>query len=211
MENLMVLGPLGVLVDTPVFLETLHSIKWYQLEAMFYSNQAGDVVKCTSNPACSGFPVTVTISDLCPGSCGAYQFDLSGAAFGAMAIRGRENELRNVGRVQIQYQRVPCHYTGFNLAFRVDSGSNPFFFATAIEYENGDGDLSRVELQNGASGHWLPMQRSFGAVWKLNAAMPGPLSFRITSSSGKTVVVTNVIPVGWKPVDILFPCKFLMI
>ncbi|KAI8027865.1 Expansin-B15 [Camellia lanceoleosa] len=43
------------------------------------------------------------------------------------------------------------------------------------------------------------MQRSFGAVWKLNAAMPGPLSFRITSSSGKTVVVTNVIPVGWKP------------
>ncbi|KAI8026343.1 putative expansin-B14 [Camellia lanceoleosa] len=100
-------------------------------------------VKCTSNPACSGFPVTVTISDLCPGSCGAYQFDLSGAAFGAMAIRGRENELRNVGRVQIQYQRVPCHYTGFNLAFRVDSGSNPFFFATlTIEYENGDGDLS---------------------------------------------------------------------
>ncbi|CAL5331373.1 unnamed protein product [Camellia sinensis] len=99
---------------------------------------------------------------------------------------------------------VPCHYTGFNLAFRVDSGSNPFYFATAIEYENGDGDLSRVELQNGASGSWLPMQQSFGAVWKLNAAVPGPLSFRITSSSGKTVVATNVIPVGWKPGQIYY-------
>ncbi|GMP42819.1 hypothetical protein CsSME_00012426 [Camellia sinensis var. sinensis] len=156
-------------------------------------------VICTSNPACSGRPITVIISDLCPGTCGAYQFDLSGAAFGALAIRGREDELRHVGQMQIQYQRVPCHYTGFNLAFRIDSGSNPFYFATAIEYENGAGDMSGVEIQNGASGRWLPMQQSFGAVWKINAAMPGPLSFRITSSSRQTVVATNVIPVGWKP------------
>ncbi|KAI8026339.1 Expansin-B18 [Camellia lanceoleosa] len=108
------------------------------------------------------------------------------------------------GMTIYKYCRVPCHYTGFNLAFRVDSGSNPFYFATAIEYENGDGDLSRVELQNGALGSWLPMQQSFGAVWKLNATVPGPLSFRITSSSNKTVVATNVIPVGWKPGQIYY-------
>ncbi|KAI8026342.1 Expansin-B18 [Camellia lanceoleosa] len=156
-------------------------------------------VKCTSNPACSGYPLTVTISDFCPGTCGAYQFDLSGVAFGAMAIRGREDELRHAGQVQIQYQRVPCHYTGFNLAFRINSGSNPYYFATAMEYENGAGDISRVEIQNGASGSWLPMQQSFGAVWKINAAMPGPLSFRITSSFRQTLVATNVIPVGWQP------------
>ncbi|KAI8026346.1 Expansin-B18 [Camellia lanceoleosa] len=102
-----------------------------------------------------------------------------------MAIRGREDELRHAGQVQIQYQRI-------------DSGSNPFYFAASIEYENGAGDISRVEIQNGASGGWLPMQQSFGAVWKINAAMPGPLSFRITSSFRQIVVATNVIPVGWQ-------------
>ncbi|KAI8026340.1 Expansin-B18 [Camellia lanceoleosa] len=74
---------------------------------------------------------------------------------------------------------------------RIDSESNPFYFATTIEYENGAGDMSRVEIQNRASGRWLPMQQSFGAVWKINAAMPGPLSFRITSSFRQTVVATK--------------------
>ncbi|XP_057981192.1 expansin-B15-like [Malania oleifera] len=162
-------------------------------------------VKCTSHAACSGNPVTVVITDECPGcgsASGQPHFDLSGAAFGAMAnsFNGRY-ALRNAGLLQIQYKRVACNYRGMPVAFRVDAGSSPYYFAVLVEYENSDGDVSAVYLQE-ADGPWYPMQESWGAVWKLNSGSPLRPPFSIwltTSASHRTLVASNVIPAGWQP------------
>ncbi|XP_022151532.1 putative expansin-B2 isoform X2 [Momordica charantia] len=163
-------------------------------------------VKCSEKAACSGNPVTVVITDSCPGgSCASdsVHFDLSGTAFGAMAAAGRADELRNLGVLQIQHKRVECNYPGRSINFVVDSGSNSNYFAALIEYGDGDGDVGSVELKQALDSYsWTPMQQSWGAVWKLDSgsALQAPFSLKLTSlDSGKTVVANNVIPAGWKP------------
>ncbi|KAK7339320.1 hypothetical protein VNO77_19979 [Canavalia gladiata] len=162
-------------------------------------------VKCTGNSACSGKPVRVVITDECVG-CGSdaqYHFDLSGDAFGAMAVSGQDGNLRNAGKINIQHRRVECNYPGKSIAFHVDSGSNQQYFAALIEYEDGDGDLAKVELKEALdSSSWDSMQQSWGAVWKLDKGSPlkAPFSIRLTTlESGKTIVANNVIPTGWTP------------
>ncbi|KFK37302.1 hypothetical protein AALP_AA4G239600 [Arabis alpina] len=160
-------------------------------------------VKCTSNSVCSGNPVTVVITDECPGCVTeSVHFDLSGTSFGAMAKSGQDSQLRNVGVLQILYKKVECNYNGETVTFRVDEGSNTNYFAALVEYVNGDGEIGRVELKQASnSDTWLTMSHSWGAVWKLDVTSPlrAPLSLRVTSVSGETVVASNVIPAGWKP------------
>ncbi|MCL7032164.1 hypothetical protein MKW94_007352 [Papaver nudicaule] len=149
-----------------------------------------------------GKPVTVVITDECPGCVSeSTHFDLSGTAFGAMAISGQAQQLRNAGVLKIQYQRVNCNYPGTNIVFRVDAGSNPNYFATLVEYPTGDGDIASIDLQAiSVSSSWRPMQRLWGAVWKLDSAtaLKGPFSLRLKSANGKMIVATNVIPAGWR-------------
>ncbi|KAK4847978.1 hypothetical protein QYF36_007796 [Acer negundo] len=164
-------------------------------------------VKCTknANAKCSENPVSVVITDECPGgpcASDSVHFDLSGAAFGAMATSGQSDQLRNAGVLQIQYRRVECNYPGMKVVFSVDSGSNPNYFAVLIEFEDGDGDLSGVDLQQAPQTNtWLPMRQSWGAVWKLDAGstLTAPFSLRLTAAeSGKTIIANNVIPAGWQ-------------
>ncbi|XP_062221042.1 expansin-B11-like [Phragmites australis] len=162
-------------------------------------------VKCTSNPACSGQPATVVITDECPGGvclAEAAHFDMSGTSMGSMAKPGMADRLRAAGILKIQYKRVPCKYSGVNIAFRVDQGSNPFYFEVLVEFEDDDGDLSSVELMEAGCGTWTPMVQNWGALWRFNSntgkALKAPFSLRLTSDSGKVLVATNVIPAGWK-------------
>ncbi|KAK8654584.1 hypothetical protein V6N13_128543 [Hibiscus sabdariffa] len=161
-------------------------------------------VKCWTNAACSGNPVTVGITDECPGCVSeSVHFDLSGTSFGAMAEPGQADQLRNAGILQIQYREVDCKYPGTTIAFHVDSGSNPYYFATLVEYADGDGDLASVELKQALEPEsWQPMQQSWGAVWALNSGtrLRAPFSLRLTSlNSHNTIVATDVIPAGWTP------------
>lgn len=163
-------------------------------------------VKCDSNPACSGQPATVVITDECPGGvclAEAAHFDMSGTSMGAMAKPGMADRLRAAGILKIQYKRVPCKYSGVNIAFRVDQGSNPFYLEVLIEFEDGDGDLSAVHLMEAGCGTWTPMVQNWGALWRYNSntgkALKAPFSLRLTSDSGRVLVANNVIPAGWNP------------
>ncbi|OIW19033.1 hypothetical protein TanjilG_10594 [Lupinus angustifolius] len=163
-------------------------------------------VKCTENAACSQEPVNVVITDNCPGCTGSASFDLSGTAFGAMASPGKADQLRNAGKLtNAQYKRVSCNF-GKSIAFTVDSGSSPYYFAIEIEYENGDGNIVAVELKQGTeSNTWVPMFRSWGARWALNPGNPlkPPFSIKLTESgegnNKKSIVADKVIPNDWKP------------
>jgi hypothetical protein len=177
--------------------------------------------------------VTVVITDLSPGDLYPGEpahFDMSGTALGAMAQRGKADQLRNGGVIRVQYKRyvfnfpydlgprytagssadtnhgvnrrVPCKYPGVKITFRVDPGSNPFYFKTLIEFQNGDGNLRAVALKQAGSRSWTPMTHDWGALWRLNNGqrLRGPFSLQLTSgSSGMKLVANNVIPSNWKP------------
>ncbi|KAK1618656.1 hypothetical protein QYE76_024173 [Lolium multiflorum] len=160
-------------------------------------------VMCSSNKACSGKPVTVVITDLSPGNLYPGEpahFDMSGTALGAMAKPGKADQLRAGGVIRVQYKRVPCKYPGVKITFRVDQGSNPFYFKTLIEFEDDDGDLKAVALKQAGSTSWTPMRQDWGALWRLNNGqrLRGPFSLRLTSDSGRKLIAKNVIPLNWK-------------
>ncbi|KAM3242747.1 hypothetical protein ACQJBY_055006 [Aegilops geniculata] len=163
-------------------------------------------VKCTGNQACSGQPATVVITDECPAGAAclgeAAHFDMSGTSMGAMAKPGMADKLRAGGIIKIQYKRVPCKYPGMNIAFKVDQGSNPYYLEVLIEFEDDDGDLNAVDLMEANCGTWTPMAQNWGALYRLNSntgkPLRGPFSLRLTSDSGRKLVVNNVIPASWK-------------
>ncbi|KAL6847685.1 hypothetical protein ACP4OV_022473 [Aristida adscensionis] len=165
-------------------------------------------IRCLAHPACSGVPETVIITDMNYYPVAPFHFDLSGTAFGAMARDDRNDELRHAGIIDIQFKRVPCLYPGLTVTFHVEHGSNPYYLAVLVEYENGDGDVVQVDLMESTAaedgeptGVWVPMHESWGSIWRMDSRRPlqGPFSLRITNESGKTLVADQVIPADWQP------------
>ncbi|CAL5366872.1 unnamed protein product [Camellia sinensis] len=151
-------------------------------------------IKCTAHPSCSGKPVRVVTTDLCPGgpcTSDSAHFDLSGTAFGW--CHGKSWPRR-----QTSWKTI---------AFHVDQGSNPNYFAVVVEFEGGDGDLAHVDLKEASNktvDGWRMMQQSWGPVWKLDvgSTLKPPISIRLTTQYPRqTLVASRVIPDNWQSKD----------
>jgi hypothetical protein len=100
--------------------------------------------------------------------------------------------------------RVRCKYApGKNIVFHVEHGSDPSHLALLAKFVAGDGDIVQMDLKQGASLKWEPMNHSVGAIWRietgLHKPLKGPFSIRLTSESGQELVAADVIPEDWKP------------
>lgn len=161
-------------------------------------------VKCLDESICSRRAVTVIITDECPGgycSNGRTHFDLSGAAFGRMAVSGNGGELRNRGEISVIYRRTPCKYPGKNIAFHVNEGSTDYWLSLLVEFEDGDGDVGSMHIREASSTEWLEMTHLWGANWCIiGGPLKGPFSVKLTTlSTGRSLSARDVIPRSWTP------------
>ncbi|KAK9152725.1 hypothetical protein Sjap_000205 [Stephania japonica] len=161
-------------------------------------------VRCLDPTICSRRAVTVIITDECPGgycSGGHSHFDLSGAAFGRLAVAGNGAELRNRGLISVIYRRTPCRYRGKNVAFHVNEGSTAYWLSLLVEFEAGEGDIGAMHIKPASSTVWMEMKHLWGANWCIiGGPLQGPFSVKITTqSTGRSLSAREVIPRNWSP------------
>uniref|UniRef100_A0ACD5Z2J6 Uncharacterized protein n=1 Tax=Avena sativa TaxID=4498 RepID=A0ACD5Z2J6_AVESA len=161
-------------------------------------------VRCLDRGICSRRAVTVIVTDECPGgycSSGRTHFDLSGAAFGRLAVAGHGGQLRDRGEISVVFRRTPCKYRGKNIAFRVVEGSTSFWLSLLVEFEDGDGDIGSMQLKQANSALWQDMKHIWGATWSLTPGpLVGPFSVRLTTlTAKKSLSAQDVIPKNWTP------------
>uniref|UniRef100_A0A803L5M1 Expansin-like B1 n=1 Tax=Chenopodium quinoa TaxID=63459 RepID=A0A803L5M1_CHEQI len=128
-------------------------------------------VKC-KEAVCNEDGVVVMVTDYGV-SDGETDFILSSNAFNKMAMPNYEKELRDDGRVPIEYQRVACQFPGKSLTLKEQ----------ALE--------------------WKRCRRVYGAVWDIANPPRGPLTVRFFLDGSATkrarwVLVPKVIPIYWQ-------------
>ncbi|KAL5562303.1 hypothetical protein UlMin_032050 [Ulmus minor] len=143
--------------------------------------------------------IILTATDFCPPNYGLsseyggwcnfpkQHFEMSEAAFGEIAEKKADI-------VPVQYRRVKCERSG-GLRFTMSGSSH--FYEVLISNVGLDGEVLAVKVKGSKTG-WIPMTRNWGQNWQSNVYLKGqPLSFEVTTSSGRTLTSYNVAPAGW--------------
>ncbi|KAI3441916.1 uncharacterized protein J3R85_001974 [Psidium guajava] len=159
-------------------------------------------VRCTSSKYCSDKGVTVVITD--QGSGDRTDFILSQRAFSQMAqTPDLASYLFTLGVVDIEYRRVSCSYPNKNVTIKIDeSSNNPHYLAFVIWYQEGNKDITAVQLCETQNYVCKLLDRSYGAVWTTTSPPSGPLSLRMLLSGDEGdetwLVPVYDIPQDWK-------------
>ncbi|BBN20409.1 expansin [Marchantia polymorpha subsp. ruderalis] len=145
--------------------------------------------------------IKVTATNLCPanwnrptnrgGWCNPprVHFDLPQPMFIKMA--------RYVGGiVPVAYRRVPCVKKG---GVKFTMNGNPWFNLILISNVAGPGDIKAVAVKGSKQKSWTSARQNWGQKWEVKQKLQGQaLSFRLTSGSGKVLVLYNAVPRTWR-------------
>ncbi|VAH95037.1 unnamed protein product [Triticum turgidum subsp. durum] len=181
-----------------------------------YSRTAVGCGRCFNitcrHPVCNPDGVTVTFADYCSGGpCVDNDvIEMSGHAFSAMALPGRESELRASPTVPVTYQLVDCRYSS-SMAYLVDPTATPERFTVVLLYVPGDAypGLLTVHFKDESSEDWVdadPVGRYRLPKFTATRKMVAPITIKVEGhyligpapeNPTWSVTAADVIPVGW--------------
>ncbi|XP_006833166.2 expansin-A7 [Amborella trichopoda] len=100
------------------------------------------------------------------------------------------------GIIPVSYRRVPCTKQG---GIRFEISGFKYWTHVLVYNVGGAGDVREVAIKGSRASNWEPMQRNWGQIWQTGNDYSGQsLSFRVTTSDGRTVNSIDAVPVNWQ-------------